>query len=228
MQAMTALEKNAYGRLARFMIAVAAVLFVAAWTLDYWQAWVFLAAFFGPSFAITAYLAKRDPGLLERRLVAGPSAEKERSQKIIQMLAMVAFIAIFVFPAIDHRHGWSSMPTSVALAGDLLIAIGFLAVFLVFKENSYASSIIEVGAEQKVVTTGPYAIVRHPMYSGALVMLVGVPLALGSWWGLLLVIPITVVLVWRLLEEEKFLAKNLTGYAEYQERVRYRLLPLLW
>lgn len=225
---MTALERNAYGRLARFMIAVAAVLFAAAWTIDYWQAWVFLAAFFGSSFGITAYLARHDPGLLERRMAAGPSAEKERRQKIIQMLAMVAFIAIFVFPAIDHRYRWSSMPASVALAGDLLITIGFLAVFLVFKENSYASSIIEVGAEQKIVTTGPYAVVRHPMYSGALVMLVGVPLALGSWWGLLFVIPITAVLVWRLREEEKFLSKNLMGYPEYQDKVRYRLLPLLW
>jgi protein-S-isoprenylcysteine O-methyltransferase Ste14 len=225
---MTALEKNAYGRLVRFMICVAAVLFVAAGKINYWQAWIFLAVFFGSSFAITAYLAKHDPALLERRLVAGPGAEKEKTQKIIQLLAMVAFIAMFVFPAIDHRYGWSSVPAGVAIAGDLLIAIGFLAVFFVFTENSYASSIIEVGAEQKVVTTGPYAIVRHPMYSGALVMLIGVPLALGSWWGLLLVIPITVVLVWRLLEEEKFLSKNLPGYSDYQNKVRFRLLPFIW
>jgi protein-S-isoprenylcysteine O-methyltransferase Ste14 len=226
--AMTALEKNAYGRLLPFMIAVAGVLFAAAWTIDYWQAWAFLLVFFGSSLAITAYLAKHDPGLLERRLAAGPSAEKEQSQKVIQVLAMVAFIAIFVFPAIDHRYGWSSVPASVTVVGDILIAIGFFAVFLVFKENSYASSIIEVGAEQKVVTTGPYAVVRHPMYSGALVMLVGVPLALGSWWGLLLVIPITLVLVWRLLEEETFLTKNLVGYPEYQDKVRYHLLPFVW
>ena len=225
---MTALEKNAYGRLVRFMICVAAVLFVAAGKINYWQAWIFLAVFFGLSFAITAYLVKHDPALLERRLVAGPGAEKEKSQKIIQVLAMVAFIAMLVFPAIDHRYGWSSVPASVAVAGDILIAMGFLAVFLVFKENSYASSIIEVGAEQKVVATGPYAIVRHPMYSGALVMLIGVPLALGSWWGLLLVIPITVVLIWRLLEEEKFLTKNLPGYSEYQHKVRFRLLPYIW
>jgi len=228
MQAMTALEENAYGRLLPFMIAVATVLFVAAWTICYWQAWAFLLVFFGSSFAITAYLAKHDPALLERRLAAGPSAEKEKSQKLIQLLAMVAFIPIFVFPAIDHRYGWSSVPASVALAGDMLILMGFFAVFLVFKENSYASSIIEVGAEQKVVATGPYAIVRHPMYSGALVTLVGVPLALGSWWGLLLVIPITAVLVWRLLEEEKFLTKNLPGYPEYQNKVRFHILPMLW
>ena len=177
---------------------------------------------------INEYLAKYYQAFLERSLAAGQSAEKEQSQKVIQLLAMVAFIVIFVFPAIDHRYGWSSVPASVAVAGDLLIAIGFFAVFLVFKENSYASSIIEVGAEQKVVTTGPYAVVRHPMYSGALVMLVGVPLALGSWWGLLLVIPITAVLVWRLLEEEKFLTKNLPGYPDYQNKVKYRLLPLVF
>src|ERR1700726_4777163 len=116
MRAMTALEKNAYGRLLRFMIGVAAVLFVAAGTIYYWQGWIFLAVFFGSSFAITAYLAKHDPGLLERRLVAGPSGEKEKSQKIIQLLAMVVFIAMLVFPAIDYRYGWSSVPASAAVA----------------------------------------------------------------------------------------------------------------
>jgi protein-S-isoprenylcysteine O-methyltransferase Ste14 len=225
---MTALEKKAYVGLFRFLICVAAVMFLAAWTLDYWQAWLFLAVFFGSSFAIISYLAKYDPKLLERRMTAGPGAEKERSQQIIQLLAMIAFIAMLVFPAIDHRYGWSTVPPCVALAGDILVAIGFLAIFFVFKENSYASSIIEVGSGQKIVTTGPYAVVRHPMYSGALVMLFGIPLALSSWWGLFTILPITAVLVWRLLEEEKFLTKNLAGYSEYQNQVRYRLLPFIW
>jgi protein-S-isoprenylcysteine O-methyltransferase Ste14 len=225
---MMPLEKRAYAQLLRFMVVVAVAIFVAAWTLDYWQAWVFLAVFLGSSLAIIGHLARHDPRLLERRMNAGPTAEKERSQKLIQVLAMIAFIAMLLFPALDHRYGWSSMPPSVAVAGDLMVTIGFLAVFFVFKENTYASSIIEVGAEQKVVTTGPYALVRHPMYSGAIVMLIGVPLALGSWWGLLMVLPITAVIVWRLLEEEKFLVNNLPGYPDYQNKVRYRLLPFIW
>jgi protein-S-isoprenylcysteine O-methyltransferase Ste14 len=225
---MTGLEKKAYVGLLRFLIILGGLLFVPAWTLEYWQAWLFLAVFFGSSFAITGYLAKHDPNLLERRMKAGLGSEKEKSQKTIQMLAMVAFIAMLVFPAIDHRYGWSTVPPIVTVAGDILIATGFLAIFFVFKENSYASSIIEVGAEQKIVTTGPYAVVRHPMYSGAIVMLVGVPLALGSWWGLLTVIPITMVIVWRLLEEEKFLSINLSGYSEYQNKVKFRLLPFIW
>jgi protein-S-isoprenylcysteine O-methyltransferase Ste14 len=225
---MTALEKKAYVGLLRFFVCVAALMFVAAWTLDYWQAWLFLAVFFGSSFAIIHYLAQHDPKLLERRVTAGPSAEKETRQKLIQLLAMIAFIAVLVFPAIDRRYGWSIMPPYIAAVGEMLIALGFLAIFFVFKENSYASSIIEVGADQKIVTTGPYVIVRHPMYSGALVMLLGIPLALGSWWGLLTIIPIAAVLVWRLFEEEKFLTKHLSGYSEYQNNVRYRLVPYIW
>ncbi len=225
---MTAMEKQAYAGLLRFMIGVAAAMFVTAWTLVYWQAWAFLAVFFGSSFATIRYLAKHDPKLLERRITAGPAAEKEQSQKLIQVLAMIAFFAMLLLPAIDRRYGWSSMSPSVAVAGDMLVAAGFVAIVFVFKENSYASSIIEVGAGQKIVTTGPYAVMRHPMYSGAIVMLIGVPLALGSWWGLLTVIPLTLLIVWRLLEEEKFLIKNLPGYSEYQNKVRYRLLPFVW
>jgi protein-S-isoprenylcysteine O-methyltransferase Ste14 len=114
------------------------------------------------------------------------------------------------------------------IAGDGLVALGFLIIFFVLRENSFASGVIEVDAGQRVVATGPYALVRHPMYSGALVMLLGVPLALGSRWGLLLVIPITLVIAWRLLDEEAFLAKRLQGYPEYQARVRYRLVPWVW
>jgi protein-S-isoprenylcysteine O-methyltransferase Ste14 len=141
---------------------------------------------------------------------------------------MVAFVAVILLPAIDHRCGWSRMPPYVSLAGDLLVALGFLLVFFVLKENSYASAIIEVGADQKTITTGPYAIVRHPMYIGALIMLFGVPLALGSWSGLLTIIPITALLAWRLLEEERFLAVSLPGYSDYQAKVKFRLLPCIW
>jgi protein-S-isoprenylcysteine O-methyltransferase Ste14 len=171
---------------------------------------------------------KNDPKLLERRVSAGVVAEKEKSQKIIQAFAAVAFIALFVVSSLDHRFGWSTVPPYLVALGDILIVVGFYLVFLVFKENSFASGTIEVGSGQCVIATGPYALVRHPMYVGALVMLVGVPLALGSLWGLVALIPMTVVLVARLLDEEKFLARNLAGYCEYQSKVRYHLLPLIW
>ena len=225
---MTAIERRAQVQLLCFMAVVAAAMFVVAATLAYWQAWIFLAVFFGSSSALISYLARHDPKLLERRMRAGPRAEHERSQQLIQLLALLAFIALLLLPAIDRRYGWSSMSLSIVLIGDLLVAIGFVAIFFVFRENTYASSTIEVAAGQKVVATGPYSLVRHPMYTAGVVMLVGVPLALGSWWGLPLILPITAVIVWRLLEEEKFLATNLTGYPAYQHQVRFRLLPLVW
>jgi protein-S-isoprenylcysteine O-methyltransferase Ste14 len=225
---MDDLNRRAFGGLLRFLIGVAALLFLPAWTLRYWQAWVFLAVFFGAALAITLYLMKNDPRLLERRMKAGPGAEKETSQKVIQVVAASAFFAAIAFPAIDHRFGWSTVPAYVAGAGDILVALGLLVIFFVLRENSYASGVIEVDAEQRVVSTGPYALVRHPMYSGALVMFLGVPLALGSWWGLLTLIPMTLAIIWRLLDEEKFLTRNLPGYQGYQERVRYRLVPLVW
>lgn len=178
--------------------------------------------------AITIYLMKEDPKLLERRIQAGSRAEKERSQQMIQLLAAITFIALIILPAVDHRFGWSSMPPFLVATGDILVALGFLIVFFVFKENTFTSATIEVSTEQKVISTGPYALVRHPMYIGALVMLSGVPLALGSWWGLLMIVPMTLVIVWRLLNEETFLAKKLPGYPEYRNKVRYRLLPFLW
>jgi len=110
----------------------------------------------------------------------------------------------------------------------VLIAIGWLAIFIVFKENTFTSATIELAPDQKVISTGPYALVRHPMYAGALVMLVGIPIALGSWWGVLVIVAMIPVLIWRLFDEEKFLARNLPGYLEYQDRVRYRLIPLVW
>ena len=171
---------------------------------------------------------KKDPELLERRVRAGASAEKEKSQKIIQFFAQIAFILIIIFPAIDHRFGWSVVPAYLSLLGDALVAIGLLIVFFVFKENSYTSAIIEVGKKQKLIATGPYAVVRHPMYSGALIMLLGIPLALGSWWGLLSFLPITIVIILRLLDEEKYLEKNLSGYVAYKKNVQYRLVPILW
>ncbi|HEV3331198.1 MAG TPA: isoprenylcysteine carboxylmethyltransferase family protein [Bryobacteraceae bacterium] len=225
---MNDLNRKALGGLVRFLIILMGLLFLPAWTLDYWQAWLFLAVFFGSSLAITLYVMKNDPQLLERRIRAGPRAEKEKSQKIIQLLASIMFLVAIVLPAIDHRFGWSPVPPYVVVAGDVLVALGFLMVFLVFKENSFASATIEVGAGQKVVSTGPYAMVRHPMYLGGLLIFAGVPLALGSWWGLLILVPSTAVIIWRLLDEEKLLVVSLPGYSEYRAKVKHRMMPLIW
>jgi protein-S-isoprenylcysteine O-methyltransferase Ste14 len=225
---MNALNIRALAGFLQLLVIMAVLIFVPAGTLDYPQAWIFLAVFFVPVLAITIYLMKNDPNLLERRIKAGPSDEKETSQKIIQFFAMIDFIAVMLVPALDHRFAWSAVPPYVVAAGDIFVVLGFFIVFLVFKENTFTSAIIELSSEQRVITTGPYAMVRHPMYIGALIMLVGVPLALGSWWGLLTVVAMTLVIVWRLLDEERFLGKNLPGYADYQNAVRYRLLPFVW
>jgi protein-S-isoprenylcysteine O-methyltransferase Ste14 len=211
------------------LIAALGILLLApAWTLYYWQAWVYLLVFTASAALITAYLWKEDPQLLERRINAGPVAENETSQKWIQLLASGVFIGTLVLPSLDHRFSWSHVPLPGVIVGDVLVALGFLIVFLVFKENTFTAATIVVTRDQKVVSTGPYAVVRHPMYAGALVMLFGTPLALGSWWGLLMFILMTFTIAWRASEEERFLLKNLSGYEEYCQTVRYRLMPFVW
>ncbi len=225
---MKNLNSKAFGGLAFLIIVMALVLFLPAGTFNYWQAWVFLTVFGSATLAVTLYLMKNDPKLLERRVNAGPGAEKETTQKIIQSIASIAFILVIVFPAVDYRFGWSNIPPYISIIGDIFVGLGLFIVFLVFKENSFTSGTIEVEANQKVISTGPYAFIRHPMYAGAFIMLIGVPLALGSFWGLLIIIPLVSVIIWRLLDEEKILKKNLSGYLEYQKKVNYRLIPHIW
>lgn len=228
MESSAALKSQALLGLAALAAILAVVVFGAAGTVRYAEAWVFLGTFFGSSLAITVYLMRRDPKLLQRRVRGGPVAEQRPRQRVIQRLASGAFLGIIAVPALDHRFRWSHVPLPVVVAGDVLVALGFFAVSLVFRENSYASAVIEVGAEQKVIDTGPYALVRHPMYAGALVLLAGIPPALGSFWGLLLLAPFTAVIVWRLLDEEAFLLEQLPGYAAYRSKTPYRLIPFLW
>jgi protein-S-isoprenylcysteine O-methyltransferase Ste14 len=210
------------------LLAMAGLVFIPVWTLEYWQAWTFLTIYFGGSLAITLYLMDRDPQLLQRRMSGGPAAEKEPTQKIIMSFTSLGFIGLLIVPALDHRFLWSRMPSYMALAGDGLVAVGFTAIFFVLKENTFSSSTIELAPDQKVISTGPYAVVRHPMYAGAIVMLLGIPIALGSWWGVLVFVSMMPALIWRLVNEEKFLARNLHGYTEYQQKVRRRLIPLVW
>jgi protein-S-isoprenylcysteine O-methyltransferase Ste14 len=211
------------------LIAVLAIaLFAPAWTFRFWQALVYLLLFASSSAAITVYLWKHDQGLLSRRVSAGPIAEKSRAQQIIQLFASMGFLAILVVPSLDHRFSWSHVPLWIVLAGDLLVVLGFYIVFKVFSVNTFTSATIEVNEQQTVISAGPYAFVRHPMYNGALVMLFGTPLALASWWGFIAFVVMVAVIVIRLLDEEKLLLANLPGYAEYVAKVRYRLMPYVW
>jgi protein-S-isoprenylcysteine O-methyltransferase Ste14 len=225
---MQMLKVKAFASLLLLFLVMAALLFFPAGTLDYWQAWTFLAVYFAASLAITLYLMKKDPELLARRMGGGPTAEKQTSQKIIMSLTSLGFIGLLVVPALDHRLAWSRMPASAALAGDALVVLGWLAIFRVFRENTFTSATIELAPGQTVISSGPYALVRHPMYAGALVMLIGMSIALGSWWGLLVMAVIMPALIWRLFDEERFLARNLPGYTGYLNKVRYRLIPHLW
>jgi protein-S-isoprenylcysteine O-methyltransferase Ste14 len=225
---MDPLYRKGFIGLAILFLVTAAVLFVSAGTLRYWQAWLYLAVYFGASIAITVYLIKRDPALLARRISGGPFAEKEPAQRIIMALTSIGFIALNVVPALDRRFGWSHVSVYAVLLGNLLVLLGWLGIYFVFRENSFAAATIQTSADQRVISTGPYAWVRHPMYATALVMLLGISPALGSWWGVLIVLAMVPALTWRLLDEERFLARNLPGYVDYQQRVRYRLIPFIW
>jgi len=205
-----------------------ALIFLPAWTLNYWQGWLFFAVFAASSTGFTIYLARHDRPLLERRLKAGPQHERERSQKIIVSLVFVAFATLIVLPVLDHRYSLSPVAPWVSVIGNILIVLSFLFIFWVTKANSYAASNIRVEANQKVIDTGPYAYVRHPMYAGAVWLFVGMPLALGSWWSIGLIVFVVPVLLWRLLDEERILDRDLPGYAEYRRRVRYRRIPYVW
>jgi protein-S-isoprenylcysteine O-methyltransferase Ste14 len=158
----------------------------------------------------------------------GPFAEGERNQKIIMTITSIGFVALLVVPGLDRRFDWSHMPDSVAILGDVLMLIGWLGILAVFRANTYAAATIRVESGQTVISTGPYAVVRHPMYATALLMLLGIPIALGSWWGVLVLIAILPALAWRLLDEERVLLGDLEGYADYRSRVRSRLIPFLW
>ena len=225
---MKSTSARAWVALAALVVVMSILLFVPAGTVAYWQAWVYLSIFAGASALTTRDLIKRDPALLERRMSGGPTAEKRPAQRVIMLLASIGFIAVLVVPALDHRFGWSRVPLGTVIAGNILVAVGFYFVFLVYRENTFTSATIEIAKDQTVISTGPYAIVRHPMYASGLLYLVGIPLALGSYRGLLPIAWLIPVLVWRLLDEERMLAGNLPGYVEYQQRVRYRLVPFVW
>jgi protein-S-isoprenylcysteine O-methyltransferase Ste14 len=206
-----------------------AVIFIPAWTFNYWQGWAFFLTLALLTSVATIYIAAKDKDLLERRMRMGPTVEKTSTQKIITALGSLLFIPAIVLMVLDHRFGWSAaVPASISILGDVLAALGIVIYILVVRENRFAAATVDVVEGQTVVSTGPYAIVRHPMYTGALLVFIGAPLALGSWWGLLTVPLFVAGFAWRLLHEEKFLREHLPGYAEYIDKVRHRLVPYIW
>jgi protein-S-isoprenylcysteine O-methyltransferase Ste14 len=209
-------------------IVLLALLFIPAGTLKYWQGWAYVAVAIIASAAYTVYLTKHDPALLKRRTEAGISHEKEPAQKVIIFCLFAAFIALIVLPPIDFRFGWSSVPWYASVVGDVLVIASFYVFYLVSKVNTYAAANVRVEEGQTVISTGMYGFVRHPMYFGALLLIVGTPLALGSWWSLLLAPLFLPILYFRIANEEKVLLRDLPGYAEYRQKVRYRLIPGLF
>ncbi len=202
-----------------------AMFFIPAGTWNYWQAWIYMAVLLILMGLVLTYLLKNDPQLLERRM---RTKEKEKKQQSIILLSYPVFLAAFLLPGFDRRYGWSSVPLWLVLVAEFIVLAGYLIFFRVLKENRFLSRIVEVDRDQRVIDTGPYAVVRHPMYAGILPLYLFSPLALGSFWALIPAAPLILVIVARILNEEKVLARDLPGYAEYRRRVKYRLIPGIW
>jgi protein-S-isoprenylcysteine O-methyltransferase Ste14 len=211
------------GTLALF--SMGALFFLPAWTLKYWQAWVYMLVLAIPLIITVRYLYQHDPALLERRM---RMKERQGTQKIVIALSWPIFLAAFVIPGFDYRFHWSEMPLFVTLLADVLVLLGYLFVGLVFRTNSFASRVVEVEKGQKVISTGPYSLVRHPMYLGVLVFYLFSPLALGSYWAVIPALFMLPMLMTRINGEEKELRQNLEGYKEYMTKTKFRLVPGIW
>ncbi len=212
-------------RLAFGMIFIGAMFFWPAGTFDYWQAWMWLAVLFLSLIFILVYLAQRDPALLDRRARYG---ETRPEQRIIIALSALLYLAAFLLPGFDRRFGWSNIPAWVSIAAQIIVLASLVFIFWVYKTNTYASRVVEVQEEQQVIASGPYALVRHPMYLGMILMMILSPLALGSWWAVLPTLVLPFILAARAKDEEALLADELKGYREYMQKTRYRLFPGIW
>jgi len=212
-------------RLISGILFLGGLFFLSAGTFAYWEAWAYLAILFVPMTFVLIYFLKNDPELLERRM---RFKEKEKKQKLVQSIATFYFLTAYLLPGLDKRFGWSHPPDAAIITALILVLAGYTLFFFVLKENSYASRIVEVEEDQKVITSGPYSYVRHPMYSGVSIMYIFSPLALGSYWAMIPTVLLPIFLGIRIHDEEKILLKELKGYREYKEKVKYRMIPGLF
>ncbi len=220
------LLKKVLIRLLMAVVLLGAVFFLPAGTFDYWQAWVYMVILITPATLTMLYLLMKAPDLLERRM---KMKEKETEQKLIVKLSFIFYIVLFLIPGFDKRYGWSDVSVIIVICADILIFLGYLLFILVIKENRYASRVIEVAEEQKVISTGPYAVVRHPMYVSSLLIFIFSSLALGSYWAALIPSVFIILLIGaRIINEENVLQEELPGYCAYIEKAKYRLIPRIW
>jgi protein-S-isoprenylcysteine O-methyltransferase Ste14 len=211
-----------------FLVSMTAMILLPAGTNNYWQAWLYLSVFAISCLLITLYLLKYDTKLLESRLHVGASAEIKKEQKVIQGFASLFLLLIFVTSGFDHRFGWSSISSVASIAADIVVAVSFFIIFQVFRENTFTDATVKVSKNQKVIQIGWYSLVRHPMYFGAMILFFATPIALGSYWALIFSVVLTVTMIIRLIEEEKYLLVNLKGYKEYTHKVKKHLVPFVW
>ena len=222
---LNTLIKKVILRFGMFIVIMGLLFFLPAGTLRYWEAWVYMAILVTPMIIFLFYIIKHDPDLLERRM---RTKEKETEQKTITKIGSFIFILIYLIPGFDQRYGWSSVPVEIIIIADIIVLGGYLLFVRVLLENSYASRIVEVERQQKVITTGPYKIVRHPMYSAVLLMYSFGPLALGSYWAMIGSVLLILILIARINNEEKVLSRELEGYQNYLDKTKYRLVPGIW
>jgi protein-S-isoprenylcysteine O-methyltransferase Ste14 len=225
MTKITNLKRTVAVRAGWAVPTIALIIILPAGRWDYWQGWMYLLTLFIPMFFIFAYLLKNDPALLERRM---RMREKESVQRKIVLLSYLYFLTAFILPGLDVRFGWSNALPWVSIAANLLFFAGYMIFFWVLITNSFVSRVVEVESNQKVISSGPYALVRHPMYAGVIIMYLASPVALGSYWAVLPAILIIPLLIARIRNEEQVLLRDLPGYEEYTQKVRFRLIQGLW
>ena len=224
-QELKDLKKKIAIRFSLIPLFLGLIVFLPAGTLYYWQAYIYFAVLVVPMIFVILYFIKQDPKFLERRAKA---KEKEKQQILLSSFSTVIFLSGFIITGLDHRFGWSNVPIYFVIIADIIVLLGYLIIFFVFKQNSYASRIIEVDENQKVISTGLYRVVRHPMYIGVISMFLPTPISLGSYWALIPMAFLPVILVLRIINEEKVLSSNLVGYKDYCQKTKYRLIPFLW